>query len=288
MHSTLPKHATLFLSVFFSMALFSSNLFGSNFKRIEKTFVIRANEPLMFYIDADAGEITVSKNDTLDVIAISADVNEDVDRLEMGLDERQNEFSVSLERKKWLKSMDNEGSSELEIKLPTNATLQLTGAIKAGRIEFDLGGLKLKNIELRNMAGEVIVDFPDPNPIEMESLDINVKVGETTLRRLGNARFHDANINGGIGELHIDLTGEILTNSEVDIDLDIGATTVFLPTNSGIRLKNSTLGFLTDTNLDTEFHKKGRYYFSNNYDTAGRIMYLSISSGLGELKVKFR
>ncbi|MFZ5517363.1 MAG: LiaF domain-containing protein [Candidatus Zhuqueibacterota bacterium] len=288
MKSMMPKHATIFLIALFSLVLFSFNLFGSNFKKIEKTFAIRGNAPLSIYIDADAGEISVCKNDSSDEIAIRADVNDEVDELEMGMDERQNEFSISLERKKWLKSMDNEGSSELEIRLPVSVILQLTGAIKAGRIEFDLGGLKLKNLELRNMAGEAIVDFPEPNPIEMESLDINVSVGETTLRRLGNARFHDANINGGIGDLHIDLTGEILTKSEADIDLDIGATTVYLPTDSGIRLKSSTWGFLTETNLDTEFHKKGRYYFSKNYDTAGRIMYISISSGVGELKVKFR
>lgn len=270
------------------MIFFIANVHSSDLKKIEQNFSIKSNEPLIFFLDADAGVIEVSSNKSEDQISVVASVNEKVDELDMGFDNRRNEFSISLDRKKWLKSLNDEKASRLTIKLPVNVHLEMTSTIKAGEINFDMAWLTIKNFELRNFAGDVRIDFPEPNTIEMESLDINVKVGSTTLRRLGNARFRDANINAGIGELHIDLSGQCLKTSEVDIDLDIGATTVFLPSNTGIRLKSSTFGFLTDTNMDSEFQKKGKYYFSNNYDSANKTMYVSINSGIGELKVKFR
>ncbi|MBN2093104.1 hypothetical protein JW964_26005, partial [candidate division KSB1 bacterium] len=98
----------------------------------------------------------------------------------------------------------------------------------------------------------------------------------------------DGNINSGIGELFIDLTGKGTKSSHVEIDLDIGSTTIYLPSECGIKLKSSTLGFLTQTNFDFEFEKRGRYYYSNNYNKADKTIYVNIQSGIGELKVDLR
>jgi predicted membrane protein len=119
-------------------------------------------------------------------------------------------------------------------------------------------------------------------------MDINVKVGETTLRRLSNARFRNAKINGGIGELSIDFSGEGLKSSHAEIDLDIGETTIYLPRELGVQFDSSTLGFLTQSKIDYEFIKKGRFYYSEQYESASKTMDFSISSGIGELRVVYR
>lgn len=288
MYSMNKKHVMFFSFLILPMIFFIANAHSSDLKKIEQNFSIKSNEPLIFFLDADAGVIEVMSHKSEDQISVVATVNEKVDALNMGFDNRRNEFSISLDRKKWLKSLNNEKASRLTIKLPVNVQLEMTSTIKAGEIDYDMAWLTIKNFGLRNFAGDVRLDFPEPNAMEMETLDINIKVGETTLRRLGNARFRDADINGGIGELHIDLSGENLKTSEVNIDLDIGATTVYLPKNTGVRLKSSTFGFLSDTNLDSEFRKSGKYYFSNNYDSAAKTLFVSISTGIGELKVKYR
>ncbi len=288
MNLKMTKHLRFLSLIFLSLLFLTSVSIASDFQNIQKHYSIQTNKLLILLVDADAGIIEVSRSKQKDQIEIVAEVNEKQDDLNMGFDNRRNEFSISLDRKKWLKSFNDEEISALKIRLPLDAEIEINSKIKAGKINFDMESLKIRNFELRNFAGEVEVDFPAPNPIEMESLDINIKVGETTLRRLGNARFRDADINSGIGELHIDLSGENLKSSEVNIDLDIGATTVYLPENTGVRLKSSTFGFLSDTNLDSEFRKSGKYYFSNNYDSAAKTLYVSISTGIGELKVKYR
>ena len=278
----------IFLIIFgflFATAVVS---WGGQFKRIKEKFEINIQEELIVYIEIDAGEITVIKNANGGEISISGRINEKYDKLDIGYDKRHNEFSLTLDRKKWFKSIRDDNASRLEIELPGDVIIELNSKVKAGTAEFNLGGLSLKTFNLRNFAGEVQIEFRQPNKIKMNSLDINVKIGETTIKRLGNARFSDANINGGIGELNIDLSGEGTKSMEVEIDLDIGSTTILLPRNFGIKLKSSTMGFLTETNLDSEFEKRGRYYYSKNYNSASKIMYMNIHSGIGDLRVDLR
>ena len=156
--------------------------------------------------------------------------------MNVGYDERNNEFSLTLDRKKWFKSVTDDNSSRLEIKLPDEVTIDLNNKFKAGSFQLEVGGLALENFDLRNLAGEVRVDFRQSNKIEMKSLNIEVKVGETILRHLGNARFSDGNINAGIGELQVDLSGEGRKDAAVEIDLDVGSTIIQLPTDQGIKL----------------------------------------------------
>ena len=280
------KFFTISILTFMFLGVISS--WGGQFNKIQKKYQVNTREELVVYIEIDAGEITICGNNKLGEIFVSGRINEKYDNLDIGYDKRHNEFSLTLDRRKWFKSVTDDNASRIEVELPCTVVIDLSSKVKAGSIDYNLGGLSLKNFELKNLAGEVNVDFNQPNKIEMNSLDIDVKIGETKLRRLGNARFSEGNINGGIGELNIDLLGEGIKSSEVEIDLDIGSTSVFLPRNLGIKLRSSTMGFLTDTNLDSEFDKRGRYYYSNNYDSASKTMYVIIHSGIGELKVVLR
>jgi len=261
---------------------------AEQFEKIQKKYKIDAKIELIVYIEIDAGEITVTQNKNSDGIFVSGQINKKLDELDIGYDKKSNEFSLTLDRRKWFKSVTDENASKLNIQLPDDVTIDLCSKVKAGSIKYNLGGLALKNFELHNFAGEVRVEFLKQNKIEMESLDIDVKIGETRLKRLSNARFVEGTINGGIGELYIDLSGKGTREMDVEIDLDIGSTTILLPRNFGIKLKKSTMGFLTDTTLDSEFEKRGRYYYSANYNSASKTMYANIHSGIGELRIDLR
>ncbi len=274
--------------IFCLMLLTATIAVGSDFEKIQKKYTINTAELLTIYLEIDAGELTVSRNDTAAEIVVSGRINEKYDELDVGYDERNNEFSLIVDRKKWLKSVTDDNSSELEIKLPDDVVLDFRNKFKAGSFHLELGGLSIENFELRNLAGEVRVDFRQPNKIEMKSLNIAVKIGETVLNRLGNARFSEANINAGIGELQVDLSGEGLAASEIEIDLDVGSTTIYLPTDQGIKLKSTTWGFLTNSHLDSGFDRRGRYYFSKNYRAATKTLFVTIHSGIGELRVDLR
>lgn len=280
------------ISMFFLLSL--STIFvpatapASEERKIEKTYTVNLDERLLISMNIDAAVVSVKQNDQPDQVAISIRYDVEFDDYEIDFDARDNELFITLDRDKWYRSMDSHRASKLTLLLHTKAIIELDSKIKAGESEFDLGSLKLKEFRLRNFAGEVKVDFAQPNQIEMKLLDIDVKVGETTLNRLGNARFQYANINGGIGEMVIDFAGTGLKSSKAEIDLDIGETTIFLPEGLGVRFESSDFGFLTQSNLDSKFSRKGRFHYSDNFDHASQSLELSISSGIGELRVLYR
>ena len=135
-------------------------------------------------------------------------------------------------------------------------------------------------------AGEVEVVFDEPNPIEMDFMDINVKIGEARLLQLGNARFKVADINGGIGTIEVDFTGELLTDSRADVDMDIGEATIIMPHKMGVKMRiGGGFSFLSSKNIDSSFYRRGDSYYSDNYEDTKKRFYLRVTPGLGELNI---
>ena len=151
---------------------------------------------------------------------------------------------------------------------------------------MEMGGLSLREFYLSTWAGEVEVDFDEPNPIEMNYLDVNAKIGETRLLQLGNARFKRADINSDIGEIEVDFTGALLDESKAKVDLDIGESTVILPRDADIQMRiGGTLSFMSEKDVDHSLYRRGGTYYSDDFDDYGKRFYVKISTGLGELTV---
>lgn len=174
----------------------------------------------------------------------------------------------------------------VRIIVPENVKIAFDSKIKAGDIEMSLGNLSLTNFRLQAWAGVVTIDFDQPNRTRMELMDINVKVGETRLRNLGNANCDQLEINGGIGEMLIDFNGTTIERTTAYIDLDIGETTVVLPEKVGIKMQINKFLFMSDTNLPSDFVQKGRFVYSPNYRDQDNMLYLRISPGLGQLVIE--
>jgi hypothetical protein len=196
-----------------------------------------------------------------------------------------NSLEVEVDFEGWKFWKDDERShARVIVELPYEPEIDLTAKIKAGEVDLELGDLSLRNFELVNWAGEVKVDFDRPNRVEMESFDVNLKVGESKLIGLGNARFEQGDINGGVGEMMVDFTGESIERCMARIDLDIGETRVVLPQQAGVKLRVSK--FLSQIEYPDWFEKRGRYLYSENYDDVDKSLYLMISAGIGELDIK--
>jgi predicted membrane protein len=151
---------------------------------------------------------------------------------------------------------------------------------------MQLGGLRVADFAMSVTAGEVNLDFDEPNRLEMETLELRTRIGESKFRHLGNARFRDADINGGIGEMIIDFSGAMLASAVARVDLDIGETVIILPQEAGAKLSVSKFLFLSQIDIPFDFRKDGRYYYTDNYGKAGQDFQLRINSGIGELRIE--
>jgi hypothetical protein len=274
-------------SVLSSILLVISLALGRERMNIDETYHITGPR-LTVEIDVDGGQVQVRRNESSIDCHVWLEYNPEKCTADVQFNERTNELEISVDQENW--SIVNKGGDEKFVKviveLPLKPETDLDADIKAGEITMQLGGIHLRNFQLRNLAGEVNVDFDQPNKSELETLDINCKVGELTLSHLGNANFSEADINGGIGEVKIDFLGAKLRRAMVHIDLDIGETRITLPKDVGVKMKVSKFLFLSNVSYPDWFDKKGKYYFSKNYRETKESLYLTISSGIGELGIE--
>ena len=255
---------------------------------LQDTFKLNKHEPAQIRVEVDAGEVRVAKGNSSDEVRVGLHYDKTLYHHTFRFSESRNTLDITFDRQKWFDRDGDQEAAELALELPTEAELHLDYKIKAGKIDMQLGGLKIADMAMETMAGEVNVDFKEPNRIDMANLDLNTKVGESKFIHLGNARFRDADINGGIGEMTIDFTGEMAKDAVARVDLDIGETAIILPREAGTKLSVSKFLFLSHFDLPYELRQDGRYYFTENYDRADQTFQLRVSSGLGECRVELR
>lgn len=257
----------------------------SDTKTERREFNLSGDQEFYLDIDIDAGDVRIQPSGDDSRLVIELRFTESYFEHTIDYNERNRRVRIAFERKRWLKKDESDLDAEATILLPSRAILDVNARIKAGRVDTRLGDLSLKRLDLKTWAGEVRVDFDRPNRMAMSSLYINTKVGETEVRRLGNARFQFADIDAGVGSLRVDFSGELGRETTAQIDLDIGETSISLPEKLGIKLEVDEFLFLSKVNVPWEFKKSGRYYLSENYDNAEKKLELKIKPGIGELRI---
>jgi|GEM_PF-2826087 len=277
------KKAGLLLLLFCSASLLWAG--DWDYKTFNKRVEITGGKKYEIFIDVDAGEVTVTRSDKANTLSVFMEYEEEYFHERMKVQKDRRRIKIVLKhRGSIFKSGDKH--AVVNIELPSNTDLYIDSRIKAGEVKMDLGGIPIKELSLKNWAGESTVTFYDPNPVVMDFLGINVKVGEAYIEKLGNARALEMDINSGIGSLSVDLNGDVVDGSKVKIDLDIGEASVTMPENAGVKFKVAGLfKFMSAKDIDPEFYRRGSYYYSEDFETMKKKIFVRITPGLGELSV---
>ncbi len=279
----MKKAYGLILCVIICRAMIGTLFAGTSTQ--EERFVIRG-EKLSVEIDADGGRLHMLPSNDDKECRLSLSYPKEKCSVDIRYNEKRSRLVVIMDLNEL--KLNDEETPTLILELPLEPAIDLSARIKAGEVGFDLGGLKIDDFKLRMWAGEAHVDFAEPNRTTMENLDINVKVGELTVENLGNARYREAYINSGIGELRVDFSGEGLEKCTTRLDLDIGETMLLFPEEVGVKMRVSKFLFLSEVDYPSWFMRKGEYYYSENYQQSPKQHYLMISSGIGELRVQLK
>ncbi len=255
-------------------------------------FQVKGAKPLEVLLDADAGELIVEKGAEAASGVVNVKYFKDEYRAKVSFDEKENRLRIRLNKEDWTDIHHDENDDEghwarIHMMLPHGVDVLFDARLKAGECLMNVGGLRFREFALSTWAGKTEVRFDEPNAIPMDDLEINAEVGEARLLKLGNARFKEAMVNGGIGEMNVDFSGELERDCRAKVDLDIGEATVRLPKAIGIRLHiGGSLGFLSHKTIDDSFYKRGRYYYTDDYEDNGRKLYVLVTPGLGELRIE--
>ncbi|HDL19387.1 MAG TPA: hypothetical protein ENH29_10055 [Bacteroidetes bacterium] len=270
----------------------SSMIFARDVRHKEYDFTADKRMPLKIRLAVDAGEVKIKPgNDDRD-IHLSFRFDDRRYEVSVQFDEDENVLEAYFDIKKWFKDEDHDekSSARLLVELPYGVPIILNCKTKAGETDIELGDLRIREFSLRVLAGETFLAFSKPNRERMKELTIETKIGELVSEKLGNANFEFAQIDGNIGELSIDLTGDVeqKRDREIDMSLNIGQTRVYLSKDDAVRFKVSKFLFLSNVDMPFEYKREGKYYYSENYDDAKYKTLISVSPGLGTLDIRLR
>jgi hypothetical protein len=173
---------------------------------------------------------------------------------------------------------------ELRVELPRSVPMSLALDFGAGRATLDLGGLALRDLHMQTGAAEARIDVSEPNPGSMGRVELEVGAAEFTARRLGNLNARRIQVNAGVGDVTLDLTGEWRENADVSVQMGLGALELRLPTGVGVKLTEKT--FLTS--VDTQgLVKRGDAYYSLDWDRAERHVTVDIQAAFGSIDIRW-
>jgi len=174
---------------------------------------------------------------------------------------------------------ENECRLNLSDKIPFSLNLDL-GLVKG---ELDLGGLQIQNLDFTSGVSKAYINFNSPNPVILESFNVEAGVGDLEINNICNSNFRYFNFDGGIGNYVLDFSGEIEHDGNINIGVGLGRIKLYLPRSSGVRIRVDK-SFLSSFSID-DIYKKDDLYYNDNWGNAQANLDFKISSEVGKVSV---
>ena len=140
------------------------------------------------------------------------------------------------------------GESPMELKI--NA-----GAYKGF---YELGGLSLTSLTVKDGAADVDLSFSEPNLTEMSILRYETGASNVTLNGLANANFSTLIFSGGAGDYKLDFSGELKNDGTVNVEVGAGGLQLVIPKDVNARVTVESA--LTSVNLSSNWSQNGKDY----------------------------
>lgn len=158
-----------------------------------------------------------------------------------------------------------------------SAPMALTVLGGAYSAEFELGGLHLTGLTIKDGASDVKVNFSEPNLEEMAFLRYETGASNITLFGLANANFSTLVFKGGAGNYRLDFSGDLQHDATVTIQTGVSNITLVVP--EGVPAE------VTIEGLSNVSHGSGWTQNGKTYTQAGdgpRLVIL-VQAGTGNL-----
>jgi hypothetical protein len=184
-----------------------------------------------------------------------------------------------------LRNPGSEGNlAELLLELSPRVPLALDVETGATRSVLELGGLSLRELELRSGASETLVTFDTANRTRMRRLEVSVGAAGLTLRGLGNAGARNVSVRGGVGSVVLDFAGA-WPEPEIDLALELalGGARVTVPDDVGIRVEMTR--FLAGFS-HPQLERRGGAFYSANWERATRRIRIRAETAFGGLTIE--
>jgi hypothetical protein len=207
------------------------------------------------------------------------------DALPLKVEENGGRVSITQERNpakfsgRW-----NSGPPHLDLGLGTTQPYTLTLEGGASEDRFDLGGLPLTRLVMKQGAGKFTIDFSADNPQTMSRLELQGGAGAIEMRNVANANFAEMTVDGGAASYKFDFGGALQQDGHVRISAGMASIEISVPAGTAARITtSSTVG---SVHAGAGFTKRDGAYWTDAA-VAGRQPLLTIeaSVSVGSLRL---
>ena len=195
-------------------------------------------------------------------------------------------LSVELKRRRSARQPPpGDERNRLDLELSREMPIDLVLDLGAGRHHAQLGGLRLRTLDVATGSGRMSIDFDRPTADELRLFRASVGPGGLRVGGLGYASPDLLSLSAGGGEFEIDLSGPWDKDGIVQLDVRLGDVTVTAPENLGLRVVAEGRG--PDDLILPGFTRDERGDFlSPGFANAKRRITVRCSRGLGVLRVE--
>lgn len=179
----------------------------------------------------------------------------------------------------------NSDAGELDLRLSPDVPMDLDLEFGAVEADLELGGLRIARLDIETGASETDIRFSTPNATECERLGISMGAATLEVEGLGNANCAAIDVDGGVGEITLDFSGEWRRSMEADITMALGSLTLIIPSDVGVRVDRET--FLTGFD-GSRFVKRDGVLYSENWESARHRLSIDMSGAFGSINVRWR
>jgi hypothetical protein len=172
--------------------------------------------------------------------------------------------------------------NEWELEFSPEILLKMDVKVGAGDGELDLTGLQLTELDLDLGAGDVEVRFDEPNEAQMRSLTLDAGPSKLEVAGIGHAGPERVSVQGGVGDIDLDFTGAWPRSADVKITTGIGAVTLRLPDDVGVRVE--TEGGLTNVEA-SGLQRTGDTYVNDAFGETETEVRIQLTTGIGSIRL---
>jgi hypothetical protein len=158
-------------------------------------------------------------------------------------------------------------------------------AVTAGAYQgsYELGGLALQRLSIKDGAAKSRVAFSSPNPSQMESLVYETGASSVTLTGLADANLKKMDFKGGAGSFVLDFSGELRSDGTVDIEAGVGSVHIIVPADTPAEVV--VQGQLNDVTQEGDWVVAGKTYSTPALDAGkpGKLLTIRVNMNVGSL-----
>ncbi len=154
--------------------------------------------------------------------------------------------------------------------------LTINGGAYTGK--YDLGGVALTDLTVKDGAANVNLSFSQPNAGEMSLFRYETGASNVKLTRLANANFDTMIFNSGGGDYTLDFSGSLKRDATVTITS--GVSNLILVVPDGVSAKVTVESGVSNVNAGAEWTQHGNAYSQAG---SGPTLTFLVKTGAGNL-----